>query len=139
MARSPRPTPVAEDPGSSSAIADTVVVPRALLARIVERLDEHDARLGMLERQHAPRDDDDRAVLLALVAAAVGTLFSAREVWQHRRVAPKLAAALDAADVGNARGLAKLFRRIEGHDINGFRLVRVGKDRDGLLWRIVRV
>jgi hypothetical protein len=36
----------------------------------------------------------------------------------------------------NGRRVGKLLRRIEGADIDGLRVVRVGMDREGISWRV---
>lgn len=81
---------------------------------------------------------DDRGALLAPIAGYVkGTAFSAAEVIHHAAVvASPLREALAAAGVVNARQLGKWFRRIEGRDIGGLRLTRIGVDRDGVIWRV---
>jgi hypothetical protein len=98
------------------------------------------ARVERLERGRRPRDRDDRAAVAAVAALLAGTRFSAREVLAHTGVETELAQILDAAGVGDSpRSLGRLFRRCEGHDVGGWRLERVGVDRDGLVWRVSRV
>jgi hypothetical protein len=96
-------------------------------------------RVSLLERARQPRDDqaDD---LLRVIARVIGdTPFSAREVLRHARIVEPLRDHLAAAGIRSARQLGKRFRRTEGRDCAGFRLVRLDVDRDGVVWRLLRV
>jgi hypothetical protein len=89
------------------------------------------------DRRPAQTRDDD-ALMLALATAVADRAFSAREVWQHALLVDReLRAALGT--VSNARGLGKLFRQLEGRQLAGVRLARIGVDRDGVIWRVSRV
>jgi hypothetical protein len=105
---------------------------RAIRALLEELLERQAPRRG-------PRDGDDRRVVLEVANVVADAIFSSGEVVAHAAVAPKLAAALEGADITSPRSLGKLFRRVEGVAIEGVLLERVGEDRAGLLWRIVRV
>jgi hypothetical protein len=84
------------------------------------------------------RDAADEHLLRAIAASALGTRFSAREVFRHRRVAPLLAAALQDADIVSVIQLGKLFRRLSGSAIDGLRLELDETSRVGNLWHFVR-
>lgn len=98
---------------------------------------------ALLEQQDQPKKNSGRsdAILLLAVAEAVADrAFSAAEVIAHARLVDgALRAALEAAGVTNGRKLGKVFRRLEGHEIAGLRLVRLGAERDGIVWRVSRV
>lgn len=115
------------------------------------QVDEHAALLGQildelrlirqaLVRRSRPRDEDDVRVFHAMAENkdVRSTRFSAAEVIRHALVAKALREALAAADCESPRSLGRLFRRIEGREIDGLMLVRVGEDRQGLVW-VLRV
>jgi hypothetical protein len=113
-------------------------------AALLERLDAIDDRLAALERALSaraapagPRDDADVA-LLAAVGASVGTAaFSSRELIRHGGVDPLLGDALRHADCVTAGDIGYLLRRCDGEIVAGRRLVRVGRDADGVIWQFV--
>jgi hypothetical protein len=127
-------------------VATTTTTTRAIRRRdpgaitideFAARLDAHDRRIEQLEQHHAGRDlrgDEDRAVLHALVPV-VGELpkFSASFAWQARVSDRPLAEALDGADIDSPRSLGHCLRRL--HRIGA--VVEVGRDEQGLVWRIV--
>lgn len=113
---------------------DLVDEVRTLRAELVAVRD----RVAVLE-QACRRRGDAPPLLLAVAAAVAETAFSAGEVLQHARVVPSLRQALAAAGIRNPRQLGKWFRTLEGRDVGGVRLDRVGADRDGVVWRFVRV
>jgi hypothetical protein len=117
------------------------LTPRSSASVLDEILAELRAIRLVLDQQRArPRDDDDRRVLLALVASGgLMSRFSAREVVAHARHVPELAQALEAADAETPRAVGRLLRRVEGRVISGVRLERCGEDRGGLVWRVSRV
>ena len=102
------------------------------------RVEELGDRVDRLEHRHVAVDDDGAEQLLLAVAAAVRqTAFSAREVVAHAKIAdPELQAALDVAGIQSPRALGKRFRRLEKREIAGVQLVRLGVDRDGVVWRV---
>jgi hypothetical protein len=57
-----------------------------------------------------------------------GVAFSARELWQHQRVSPPLAAALADLGIVSIRQLGKLLQR------SG--LQRLGEDEHGVIWTV---
>lgn len=103
-------------------------------------LDELRLIRQVLERRSRPRDEDDLRVFHAMAVNqdVRSTRFSAADVIRHALVARALRDALTAADCENPRSLGRLFRRIEGREIDGLTLVRVGEDRHGLVW-VLRV
>ena len=106
---------------------------------LVERNTRLEARIEVLERRARPRDADDMRVLVAMADCGVGERpFSAAAVVRHAPAAPDLAEALEAADCESPKSLGRLFARVEGLDLHGLRLDRVGEDRYGVVW-ILRI
>jgi hypothetical protein len=86
-----------------------------------------------------PRDRHDVLVVAALIAAALGTRFTAREAWLHAGVHPALRTALDDGFIDNPVALGLLFRRMRGVLVNGHCLDRTNDfDREGIVWRLRR-
>ncbi len=137
-----------------SALLDEARLTNRLLQKILdeqeERFEEQEAArrvqeqaLGelcrirqALERRSRPRDEDDIRVLMALVDVVGPRRFSAAEVMAHALVAPALRDALAAADCDNPISLGRLLGRVEGREINGVMLLRVGEDRQGVVWKL---
>jgi hypothetical protein len=86
--------------------------------------------LELLERGRGARDRAGELLLPAVSADVADRAFSAAELVRHAEVvACSLRAALDAAVVtSNARKLGKLLRAVEGREIDGLQLVRIGVD-----------
>ena len=82
-------------------------------------------------------------LLRAIAATTEGLKFTVSELLLHAEVVADRAAdqrlhdAIVAA-VGaiNGRRLGKLLRRVEGSNIDGLCVIRVGADRDGVSWRV---
>ena len=104
----------------------------AWVARLESKIDR------LLARLDAPRDvkAEHARVLQALALTVQASAFSAREVLAHAAVDAELLAALDAAGGTTGPKLGKLLQRLEGRDVGGCRLARLGADRDGVVWRI---
>jgi hypothetical protein len=133
--RLPMPRAIAE-------AGDVVAVPRALLARIIERLGDHDARLGMLEREQAARtvrDAADERLFHAIDAAAEELPFKASHVLARAEQVPALAAALLEADIVRAQDLGCFLRRFHGVVLDDRRLERLKVHRGARLWQFVQV
>jgi hypothetical protein len=119
-----------------------VVVPRALLAQLVERLDDYGKRLGILEREQlarALRDAADERLLRAIDAAAEGLPFRASHVLARAEQVPALAAALLEADIVRAQDLGCFLRRFHGVVLDDRRLERLKVHRGARLWQFVQV
>ena len=104
-----------------------------VLERTVETLS---ARVAALEAGRGPRDDEDYALVLVVAASTQGLTFTAAELWRHRDVDETLAEALESADIDNPRQAGKWLSRLEGCDVSGWRIERVGVDREGVRWRL---
>jgi hypothetical protein len=105
----------------------------------LDRIERMIARvLEIFEQRSRPRDADDMRVLIALASFVGDRRFSAAEVIRHARLAPGLAAALEQADCESPRCLGRLFRRVEGRNVQGVMLRREGEDRRGIVW-VLRV
>jgi hypothetical protein len=80
------------------------------------------------------------AMLAAIVSAARARYgdreFSAAELLAATEIDFSISAALSAAGISTAKRIGRALRRIEGYDIGGWRLERLAKGRDGILWRI---
>lgn len=94
-----------------------------------------------LEANLAPRRREVGVLLRAIHARVADRVFVAPELIEYAEIsdAEELRSAILAA-VGslNARKLGKLFARVEGEDLGGYRLRRVGTDRAGITWQVVR-
>lgn len=87
--------------------------------------------------------DDKAALVSALDAATQGLKFCVSELLLHAEVVAdrsadlRLRAAIVAACGSiNGRRLGKLLSRIEGKDVDGLKVVRVGTSRDGIIWQV---
>jgi len=106
----------------------------AQMRNLVERVEALVARVDALERL-APRSIDDRVWLPAIVRAASGRAFSAKELIAHGRVDRDLAAALDGLSV---KQIGQRLRALAGTVIvDGFTIARIGRDGDGCIWSVV--
>jgi hypothetical protein len=79
--------------------------------------------------------------MLRCISEFVGDrAFSVRELIDHAGlpVAADLQAAIAASLGGtlNGKRLGRLFRQIEGRDVEGLRIVAIGSDRDGVIWAL---
>jgi hypothetical protein len=97
------------------------------LAAVRAELLELRARVQALERGRGPRDDADRALVLALADAAAGLPFKAGMVFRRAVAVPALADALRNADVDNEKQLGKLLDRVKGSPIEGVVVARTGR------------
>ena len=90
-------------------------------------------------------DDSVFADLLCAVAATTqGLKFTVSELLLHAEVVADRAAdqrlhdaIITACGTVNGRRLGKLLGRLEGRELDGLRVVRVGVGRDGIAWRVV--
>ena len=112
----------------------------ARLQQQVARLADEQARLrdrvAAIEAGRGLRDEEDYALVLALVASTRGLDFSAAALWRHASVDPVLADALEAADIDSPRSVGKFLRRVSGHTVAGWRIEQVGTSREGIRWRL---
>jgi hypothetical protein len=105
----------------------------ALRVELLERFDRLEA---LLLRGRRPRDEEERALILAIAEAAPDVTFTAAAVIDRARDVPALEASLLAADIDGGRQLGKLLARLRGAVIEGLRLECVGTYRGRLLWRV---
>lgn len=106
----------------------------ALLLEILGEL--RAIRAAIAPGPHAPLEPGAEALVLAISAHAGDLLFCARELVEHSRLRAAIVAAVGEL---NSRRLGRLLRRLEGREIAGVRIERVGEDRDGVAWRVSRV
>jgi hypothetical protein len=85
----------------------------------------------------------DAELLRAIAATSEGRKFSVAELLLRAEVVADRAedrrlrdAILGALGEVNGKRLGQLLRRVEGADIEQLHVVRVGKGRDGIAWRI---
>jgi len=110
----------------------------------VRRIAEDVAELRAAGDRGAKKDDAALSGLVrAIAAASNGLTFTVAELLLHAEIVADHAAdqRLHDAIVGavgqvNGRRLGKLLGRIEGHEFDGLRIVRVGADRNGITWRV---
>jgi hypothetical protein len=113
--------------------------------RLIELLTEirdHQRQLLRLfeeTRRPAPSDARYTELVRAIAKSAVDRVFSSAELVAHCEVTPELADAITAAVGGlNARKVGRALRRVEGMDLDGLIVTRVGSDSNGVSWRITR-
>ena len=125
---------------TTDATPDAVSVQREMLVELRCIRELLTDALAQRKRVRGPRDGDDHRVLVAVAEAAFGTRFTSVEVLEHSRVAPALKAALADADASSAKSIGRLLARVEDHEIEGWRIERVGLDGHGnIIWRVSRV
>lgn len=96
-------------------------------------------RVARLEAAAPPRPSRAaRAALLPVLAMSVqARAFTAVEVVAHAAVDARLADALAAAGIRNARQLGHYLARAERRKLGPVDVVRIGSERDGAIWRCV--
>lgn len=93
---------------------------------------------ALLERE-SPRarpTENARQLLLIIAGHVHDRAFVSLELAAHAQIDPDLRRALVAAGLTNVRKIGKWLRRIERDPIAGFRLERIGTERDGIVWRL---
>lgn len=120
--------------------------PAADVAALDAKLDR---MLAVLERiavaveaNLAPRRREVGVLLRAIHARVADRVFVAPELIEYAEIsdAEELRSAILAAiGSANPRRLGKAFAEIEGEEIDGYRLQRVGADRGGICWKVARV
>ncbi|MBA3776979.1 MAG: hypothetical protein H0X11_11155 [Betaproteobacteria bacterium] len=116
----------------------------ALLTQIRDELRAIHTTLAA-RRPAASVDDDSAADLLRAIAATTrGLTFTVSELLEHAEIVADRAAdqrlhdaIVAACGAVNGRRLGKLLGRLEGRELDGLRVVRVGVGRDGIAWRVV--
>ena len=98
------------------------------------------ARIRALETELAALRQQQRAELLNLIVISIGpgVVFSAKDLWRHRAVAPALQTAFDEAGIRNPRSLGKRLRQVGSLEPGlNVGLERIGADHhDGALWMV---
>jgi hypothetical protein len=88
-------------------------------------------------RRLAAPDREALVGLLPILAAAVADrAFTVRELRDHASLPNQLVlrGAIEAS--GGPNKLGRLLKRGDGFDVAGWRVERIGNDRDGLVWRM---
>lgn len=90
-------------------------------------------------RERGPSREAVR-VLLLLPARWGGDAFSTNEVMERARAQEdvEMQEALANAGVTKPHQLAKVFALLEDRTFSGFRLKRIGSERDGITWVVLR-
>ena len=87
--------------------------------------------------QRGPRDDADRALVMAIRTSIADRVFTSSELIDRAdRVDPALKRALLDADVETSHDAGIWMRRMHGTTAAGFAVERVGERRDGVLWSV---
>ena len=89
--------------------------------------------------RHSRQRPSRRGLLAAIAASVKDKEFNAAELLQHADVDATLATAFDVAQITTARQLGLVLRRLEGHVVDHCYLERLDVDRDGIVWKVVRV
>jgi hypothetical protein len=111
------------------------------LRQLQAQVSEHAQRLDALERrERGPSVEAIRAFLL-LPARVKGNVFSLAELFKRAALLAdaELLAAFGAAGASTPRKAWRMFLKLEGRDIEGYRLQRMNVERDGVTWCIERV
>jgi hypothetical protein len=111
------------------------------LTALEARVAAAEARVAVLERrERGPSVEAVRAFLM-LPSRVKRNAFSLAELFQRaaRLGDADLLSAFAAANASTPRKAWRMFRQLEGRDIDGFRLTRLRGERDGVSWCIVRV
>ena len=101
---------------------------------------QHEVVALLKEQRPPPKPGDARyAELVAAIRAAIGDrVFSSAELIEHCDVAPELAVAITETVGGfNTRKVGRVLRRVEGMDLDGLRVARIGSDSNGVTWQII--
>jgi hypothetical protein len=90
-------------------------------------------RIAALESELRVVRQQQRTALVTAIAAIIGpgVTFSARSLWQHRRLSPDLALALEDAGLRTTKQLGKALRALCGH---GLELVK--RENHGRRWAV---
>jgi hypothetical protein len=115
-----------------------------LLAAILEgqnRLRAEVAEVRALLERRAPAPDAAvEALLRAIAKYAPDRAFTTAELVVHAGKVPELRGAVVAVVGGlNARKIGRAFRRVEGVNLGGLTVVRIGDDGAGVIWCVKRV
>lgn len=117
---------------------ETPITSLAVLCEIRDELRRlREAIVGGQRGRLAPADRAALADLLPIVAAAVADrAFTVRELRDHAAL-PSQLVLRDAIEAnGGPNKLGRLLKRGDGFDVAGWRVERIGNDRDGLVWRV---
>jgi hypothetical protein len=127
--------------------------PEPTLREVLERVDALAARIAAIGAQvdeiraaRRPRQrplEPGAEALVQAIAEHVGKLlFAARDLVNHAQLragSGLCEAILAVCGALSGRRLGKFLRRVEGREIGGQKIVRVGADRDGATWRVLRL
>ena len=85
-------------------------------------------RIRTLRLELAALEEQQRQELFSVLTTVIpaGTVFSARDLFDHRVISPALALVLDDAGITSARKLGKRLQQITEKEPSGISLVRIG-------------
>ncbi|MBA3505913.1 MAG: hypothetical protein H0T80_09075 [Betaproteobacteria bacterium] len=116
----------------------------ALLTQIRDELRAIHTTLAARRPAASVNDDSAADLLRAIAATTRGLTFTVSELLEHAEIVADRAAdqrlhdaIVAACGAVNGRRLGKLLGRLEGRELDGLRVVRVGVGRDGIAWRVV--
>ncbi len=89
----------------------------------------------LLEARQTPRDERHAPLVAAIAQAAGGAAFTVAELLQHALVDPALRAAINGQ---SGRQLGRLLRRIEGQELGGLVVERIGEDGGAVAHGVAR-
>ncbi|MGE0875665.1 MAG: hypothetical protein AB7O31_13460 [Burkholderiales bacterium] len=122
---------------TAEALAQLAAGQREILAEIRALRADVRAMAERGRRRHRPADHGEH---LRAIAAVVGSrLFSVNELLRHATLTDdgELRGALvGIAGALNGRRIGKVLREVEGQNIDGLRIERVGEDRQGITWTL---
>ena len=102
-------------------------------------LEARHLRADQARRRAASEQDERDAILGVLVAELVGDdAFSPADVMARGEKHLELRHALACAGGSNGRRLGHLLIRLEARGGDGIHFLRIGADRSGLVWRVLR-
>jgi hypothetical protein len=110
----------------------------ALLRAILGELKTQTALLEMLAPPVATTTRIDGVLAGAIAAAMKARAFTAGEVCKFAAADATLSAALEAARADTPQRLGKALQRLQGREIGGVRIARIGVDGCGAVWCAAR-
>jgi hypothetical protein len=97
-------------------------------ADLLTQIREAERALRALHQQR------DAQLLLTIAAVSADRVFTGVELWRHQAASRDLREAFRQSELGSCRRLGKRLERLQGQDLFGLQLERVGADRDGVVW-----
>jgi hypothetical protein len=109
----------------------------ALLLCILEEIKRLRHEVRALQPEPRRAGPDATALVLAIAESVGDADFNSAELIGATATDADLRCAL--GDDVSPRKLGKLLCRVEGEIVSGRKIVRIGNDRSGVIWRVLRV